>query len=172
MKKSIVIGLSLLGCFVICAVIYAQVTGNSSISAEEANAEFASVDKNGDGVLSKDEFKTYLVTLKLTKTVTKNVKTEDSCCSGKTAKKGNTEMVDVKFVTETSVKEENPESIDVKAVAETSVKKENSETVDVQPVAEAPKKKACSCCSGKTVKKENTETVDPKSDTETSLKKE
>jgi hypothetical protein len=83
MKKNFVVNLSflvsLLGCFAVCAVIYAQIAANSSIQAVEistldANTEFASADKNEDGVLSKEEFKTYLTLLKKSKTVTEKKK--------------------------------------------------------------------------------------------------
>jgi hypothetical protein len=184
MKKNFVIGLSflvsLLGCFAVGAIIYAQIIANPSIQAVEistldANAEFASADKNDDGVLNKEEFKTYLTLLKKQKIVTEKKKKEDSCCANKTAKKNETKTVDVKSVTENpvkkedsccpdeAVKEEVTETIDVKPVTETAIKKDADETVNVKSVAETPVKKECSCCSGKTDKKEKESELIPKS---------
>jgi hypothetical protein len=180
MKKSFVVGLSLLGCFVVCAIIYAQITANPSIqtvkiSTLDANVEFTSADKNSDGVLSKEEFKTYLTLLKSAKTATKNEKKKSSCCHNETAKKNTAETVDVKSVTEIPIKQENSccpdeaakkdvtETIEIKSVTETPVKKEIAETVNVKSVSETPVKKECSCCSGKADKKETESKSIPKS---------
>ncbi|MDR0705478.1 MAG: hypothetical protein LBF88_10890 [Planctomycetaceae bacterium] len=168
MKKSFVVGLSLLGCFAVCAIIYAQITANPSIqtvkiSTLDANAEFASADKNSDGVLNKEEFKAYLTLLKAAKTVAKNEKKNDSCCSNEAAKKNTTETVDIKSVTETPVKRDITETVDGKSVTEIPVKKDVAETVDGKSAAETPVKKECSCCSGKTGKKETESKLIPKS---------
>ncbi|MDR2705885.1 MAG: hypothetical protein LBC02_08930 [Planctomycetaceae bacterium] len=65
MKKIILVGLSVVTCLTICVVvIYAQISNNPSVPPVEVNARFSSADKNGDGVLSKEEFASYLVKIK------------------------------------------------------------------------------------------------------------
>ncbi|MDR1483221.1 MAG: hypothetical protein LBT09_00195 [Planctomycetaceae bacterium] len=59
------VGFSVVTCLTICVVvIYAQISNNPSVPPVEVNARFASADKNGDGVLSKEEFANYLVKMK------------------------------------------------------------------------------------------------------------
>jgi hypothetical protein len=158
MKKSFLVGWLLVG-VVVSAIIYAQTTANLStqtdkISALDVNAEFASADKNNDGILDKEEFKTYFALLKATKTVTKNKKEEDSCCSGNAVKKNCSETVGVKSIAETPVKKENS------CCPNEATQKDVTKTIEVKSAAEAPVKKECSCCSNKTGKEETeTESV-------------
>ncbi|MDR2761330.1 MAG: hypothetical protein LBB88_01860, partial [Planctomycetaceae bacterium] len=127
MKRSIVIGLSALGCFVVCAVIYAQVASNSvsSLPSVEVNARFASADQNGDGSLSKEEFATYFAQFQRVKhsanAVAKNDEAKSDCCGGKDKAKNavakdaeksccsegkNAETVSVKFSKEGEVQKD------------------------------------------------------------------
>ncbi|MDR2642372.1 MAG: hypothetical protein LBC74_06220 [Planctomycetaceae bacterium] len=65
MKKNLLIGLGVITSLTICVVvIYAQISNNPSVPSVEVNARFASADKNGDGVLSKEEFANYLAKIK------------------------------------------------------------------------------------------------------------
>jgi hypothetical protein len=78
MKKIILVGFSAVAFVAICAVvIYAQISNTPSMPPVEINARFASADKNGDSVLSKEEFASYLVKMKHVKHSTKE--TERIC---------------------------------------------------------------------------------------------
>ncbi|MDR2171058.1 MAG: hypothetical protein LBP59_13020 [Planctomycetaceae bacterium] len=87
-SRKIVIGLCALGCFVIGAVIYAQVasTNSAAMPTVEVNARFASADQNGDGALSKEEFANYFTKIQQVKYADNNSATETpkgGCCGGK-----------------------------------------------------------------------------------------
>ena len=125
MKKSILIGLSVVTCLTICVVvIYAQISSSPSVPQVEVNARFTSADKNSDGVLSKEEFAAYFAKIQQMKsaakgtvkicpetglpcehedadeTVAKNAGDERGCCSeGK-----NAETVPVKLSQESKAK--------------------------------------------------------------------
>ncbi|MDR0609135.1 MAG: hypothetical protein LBG58_03420 [Planctomycetaceae bacterium] len=74
MKKIILVGLSVVTCLIICVVViyaHTQISNSPSVPPVEVNARFASADKNGDGVLSKEEFATYLVKIKQVKSAEK-----------------------------------------------------------------------------------------------------
>ncbi|MDR2644281.1 MAG: hypothetical protein LBC74_15985 [Planctomycetaceae bacterium] len=84
-SRSILIGLGMFGCFVICAVIFAQVNNNNnqSIPQVEINARFTNADKNGDGVLCKEEFANYFAQIQQVKFTANNSAQSESksgCC--------------------------------------------------------------------------------------------
>ncbi|MDR0391004.1 MAG: hypothetical protein LBH59_03780 [Planctomycetaceae bacterium] len=101
-SKSIVISLGVLGCFVACAIIYAQVNNNNNnqlMPSVEVNARFASADRDGDGVLSKEEFANYFVKIQQVNLAGNATK---SCCK----EEGNkAETVSVKFSKDGEAKE-------------------------------------------------------------------
>ncbi|MDR2346907.1 MAG: hypothetical protein LBE18_12660, partial [Planctomycetaceae bacterium] len=72
MKKNILIGLSVAACLMICVVVlYAQISSSPSIPQVEVNARFTNADKNGDGVLSKEEFADYFAKIQQMKSAVK-----------------------------------------------------------------------------------------------------
>ncbi|MDR2440526.1 MAG: hypothetical protein LBE12_14285 [Planctomycetaceae bacterium] len=177
MKKSILIGLSVVTCLTICVVvIYAQISSSPSIPQVEINARFSNADKNGDGVLSKEEFADYFAkiqqmksaakgTVKICpetglpcehedadKTAAKTAGSEKSCCSeGK-----NAETVQVKLSQESEVKggccggKDKAKTADAKtADSKKSCCSEgkNAETVQVKLSQEGEVKGGC--CGGK-----------------------
>ncbi|MDR1486358.1 MAG: hypothetical protein LBT09_16260 [Planctomycetaceae bacterium] len=160
-SKSIVIGLCMLGCFVIGAAIYAQVSSNSnnnrSVPQAEINARFASADKNGDGVLCKEEFTNYFAQTKQVKTTAVNAK-KSACC-------GDT-LSDPFATTSQSAKEsgccggkDKAKTVDAKSGEKDCCGEgKKAETVGVKFSKEGEAKES-GCCGGK----DKTKTVDAKS---------
>jgi hypothetical protein len=138
-SKSIVIGLGTLGCFVIGAIIYAQVISNNSpsIPTIEVNARFANADQNGDGVLCKEEFANYFAKtqqVNFTANNTAESASESGCCGGEEA--GNVKIAKVK-------------TVDVKSSEKSCCSEgKKAETIQVKLSKEGDAKES-GCCGGK-----------------------
>ncbi|MDR2761236.1 MAG: hypothetical protein LBB88_01390 [Planctomycetaceae bacterium] len=173
-SRMIVLGLCVLGCFVISAVIYAQALSNNnqSLPTIEINAQFANADKNGDGSLSKEEFANYFAQIQQSKYVANNSAKETSqsgCCGGKNKAKdaivesdektggccsSKAKTVDVKFSKDGEAKSSCCGGKDKTkdAIAKSDEKTEgcsgsNAKTVDVKFSKDGETKS--SCCGGK-----------------------
>ncbi|MDR1052712.1 MAG: cation transporter [Planctomycetaceae bacterium] len=154
MKRKILVGFGTVACLGICAVvIYAQIGNSPSVPQVEVNARFASADKNGDGVLSKEEFAGYLAKIQQ---IGFAAKKDGNCCS----EKKEAETVAVKFTNETPAKKESgccggkdktkAEKGDVaKKEGGCCSEKKGAETVAVKFANETPAKKEGGCCGGK-----------------------
>ncbi|MDR1270284.1 MAG: hypothetical protein LBK82_12245 [Planctomycetaceae bacterium] len=171
MKKNLLIGLGVVTCLTVCAVvIYAQISSNPSVPPVEINARFANADKNGDGVLSKEEFASYLAKIQQIKFAAKETakvcpetgslcEHEDTgasdCCANKAktvAENAVTETVTVKFSNEGETKSSCCGDKDKAKTTETKKADEkkgccredkNAETVPVKFSNESETKSGC-----------------------------
>jgi hypothetical protein len=174
MKKNLLIGLGVVTSLTIgVVVIYAQISNNPSVPPVEVNARFSSADKNGDGVLSKEEFASYLVKMKQIKSVAQE--TGKTCpetglpCEHDDASASDCCNDNAKTVAKTADGEKsccsegkNAETVSVKFSSESEAKKggccgdkdnaQNTETVPVKFSNEGEVKKASGekgCCGDK-----------------------
>ncbi|MDR2761371.1 MAG: hypothetical protein LBB88_02065 [Planctomycetaceae bacterium] len=168
-SRSFVIGLSVLGCLVIGAVIYAQVNTNNSqsIPAVEVNSRFVNADKNGDGVLCKEEFANYFAQTQQVKFAANNSLTgtsKDACCGGADIKTANTKNAEKTCCSEGK----NAETVSVKFSKEGEAKagccggKDKTKSADTKNAEKT-------CCSESKKESSSTTQSEVKTDSETKV---